>query len=89
MIIYRGRRLILVSLETRCELLSDIAELQSHTPLVGSSDALDPTPTELISLELKEFGCGGVIGKRRDSCYEIRRRTGVCSSTRSTRHMRS
>jgi ATP-dependent DNA ligase len=50
-IIYRGRRLILVSFETRCELLSDIAaELKSHTPLVGSSDTLDPMPTELICL---------------------------------------
>jgi ATP-dependent DNA ligase len=49
--IYRGRRLILVALETRRELLSDIAaELKSHTPLVGSSDTLDPTPAEMISL---------------------------------------
>jgi hypothetical protein len=49
--IYRGRRLILVALETRRELLSGIAaELKSHTPLVGSSDTLDPTPAEMISL---------------------------------------
>jgi bifunctional non-homologous end joining protein LigD len=78
-----------VPLETRRELLSDIAtDLKSHTPLIGLSDALDTTPAELIPL-VKEFGFEGVIAKRRDSCYEIGKRSGAWLSTRSTKHRRS
>jgi bifunctional non-homologous end joining protein LigD len=76
-IIHRGCRLIHVPLETRRELLSDIAaDLKTHTPLVGLSDTLDTTPAELIPL-VKEFGFAGIVAKRRDSCYEIGKRSGA------------
>jgi bifunctional non-homologous end joining protein LigD len=76
-IIHRGRRLIHVPLETRRELLSDIAaDLKTRTPLVGLSDTLDTSPAELIPL-IKEFGFEGVIAKRKDSCYEIGKRSGA------------
>jgi hypothetical protein len=45
-----------VPLETRRELLSDIAaDLKTPTPLLGVPDTLDTTPAELIPL-VKEFG---------------------------------
>jgi DNA ligase D-like protein (predicted ligase) len=76
-LIHRGRRLIHVPLETRRELLSDItADLKTRTPLIGLSDRLDTTPAELIPL-IKEFGFEGIIAKRKDSCYEIGKRTGA------------
>ena len=64
-------------LEARRELLSDIAaDLKRHTPLIGLSDTLQTTPAELIPL-VKEFGFEGDIAKRRDSCYEIGKRSGA------------
>ena len=76
-IIHRGRRLIHVPLETRRELLSDIAaDLKKRTPLIGLSDTLKTTPAELIPL-VKEFGFEGIIAKRKDSCYEIGKRSGA------------
>ena len=75
-IIHRGRRLIHVPLETRRELLSDIAaDLKKRTPVIGLSDTLDSTPAELIPLA-KEFGFEGIIAKRKDSCYESGKRNG-------------
>ena len=71
-IIYGGRRLIHVPLETKRELLSDIAaDLKRHTPLIGLSDTLDTTPAELIPL-VKEFGFEGIIAKRKDSLLRDR-----------------
>ncbi len=76
-IIHRGRILRHVPLETRRELLSDMAaDLKPHTPLIGLSDTLDTTPAELIPL-VKEFGFEGIIAKRKDSCYEIGKRSGA------------
>lgn len=67
-IIHRGRSIRHVALETRRELLSDIAaDLKTRTPLIGLSDSLDTTPAELITL-VKEFGFEGIIAKRKDSC---------------------
>jgi ATP-dependent DNA ligase len=61
-IIHRGRSRRHVPLETRRELLSDIAgELKTCTPLIALSDTLHTTPAELIPL-VKEFGA-----KRKDS----------------------
>ena len=69
-IIHQGRPLIHVPLETRRELLSDMAaDLKPHTSLIGLYDTLDTTPSELIPL-VKEFGFEGIIAKRKDSCYE-------------------
>ncbi len=76
-IIHRGRSLRHVPLETRRELLSDIAaDLKTHTPLIGLSDTLDTTPAQLIPL-VKEFGFEGIVAKRKDSCYEIGKRSGA------------
>jgi bifunctional non-homologous end joining protein LigD len=76
-IIHRGRRLRHVPLETRRELLSDIAgDLKTRTGLIGLSDTLDTTRTELIPL-VKEFGFEGVIAKRKDSSYESGKRSGA------------
>jgi ATP-dependent DNA ligase len=76
-IIHRGRSLIHIPLETRRELLSDIAtDLKAHTPLIGLSDTLDIIPAELIPL-VKEFGFEGIVAKRKDSCYEPGKRTGA------------
>jgi bifunctional non-homologous end joining protein LigD len=76
-IIHRGRRVIHVPLETRRELLNDIAaDLKQRTPLIGLSDTLDATPAELIPL-VKEFGFEGIIAKRKDSCYESGKRSGA------------
>jgi len=52
------------------------ADLKTHTPLIGLSDTLDTTPAELIPL-VKEFGFEGIIAKRKDSCYEPGKRSGV------------
>ena len=76
-IIHRGRSLIHVPLEDRRELLTDItADLKTRTPLIGLSDTLDTTPAELIPL-VKEFGFEGIVAKRKDSCYEIGKRSGA------------
>jgi ATP-dependent DNA ligase len=76
-IIHRGRSLRHVPLETRRELLSDMAaDLKAHTPLIGLSDSLDTTPAELIPL-VKEFGFEGIIAKRKDSFYEPGKRSGA------------
>jgi ATP-dependent DNA ligase len=88
-IIHRGRSLRHVPLETRRELLSDIAgELKTHTPLIGLSDTLYTTPAELIPL-VKEFGFEGIIAKRKDSCYEPGKRSGAWLNTRLTKHRSS
>ena len=76
-IIHRNHRLIHVPLQARRELLSDItAELKRHTPIIGLSDTLDTTPAELVPL-VKEFGFEGMVAKRKDSCYEIGKRSGA------------
>jgi bifunctional non-homologous end joining protein LigD len=71
-----------VPLETRRELLSDIAaDLKTHTPVIGLSDTLDTTPAQLIPL-VKEFGFEGIIAKRKDSCYESGKRSGAWLNTK-------
>jgi ATP-dependent DNA ligase len=54
-LIHRGRRLIHVPLETRRELLGEIAgDLKTRTPLIGLSDTLNTSPADFIPLA----GCG-------------------------------
>jgi ATP-dependent DNA ligase len=50
--------------------------LKTRTGLIGLSDTLDTTRTELIPL-VKEFGFEGVIAKRKDSSYESGKRSGA------------
>jgi ATP-dependent DNA ligase len=76
-IMHRGRSLRHVPLETRRELLSDImVDLKAKTPLICLSDTIDATPAQLIPL-VKEFGFEGIVAKRKDSCYEIGKRSGA------------
>jgi bifunctional non-homologous end joining protein LigD len=76
-LIHRGRRLIHVPLETRRELLGEIAgDLKTRTPLIGLSDTLNTSPADFIPL-VKEFGFEVIIPKRRDACYESGKRSGA------------
>ena len=88
-IIHGGRSLRHVPLETRRELLSDIAaELKTRTPLIGLSDTLDSTPAELIPL-VKEFGFEGIIAKRTTPATNPVSAAAHGLSTRSTRRRHS
>ena len=44
--------------------------------LIGLSETLDASPTELIRVA-KEFGFEGIVAKRKDSLYESGKRTGA------------
>lgn len=75
-IIHRGRRLIHVPLETRRELLSDIAaDLKTRTPLIGLSDTLDSTPAELIPLVKESASRASSLSVK--TCYESGKRSGT------------
>ena len=64
-------------LEDRRELLADItADRKKLTPLICLSDNVDASPAELIPL-VKQFGFEGIVAKRKDSCYEIGKRSGA------------
>jgi bifunctional non-homologous end joining protein LigD len=77
MIIHRGKNLIKLPLENRREILVEVlAELKPKTPLICLSETIGATPTQLIPL-VKEFGFKGIIAKRKDSCYEIGKRSGA------------
>jgi ATP-dependent DNA ligase len=55
--------------------LCDItADLKKRTPYICLSHTIDATPAELIPL-IKQFGFEGIIAKRKDSCYEIGKRS--------------
>jgi ATP-dependent DNA ligase len=88
-IIHRGRRLIHVPLETRRELLSDIAaELKTHTPLIGLSDTLETTPAELIPL-VKSLASRASSQSGATPVTRSASEAALGSSTRSTKHRRS
>ena len=76
-IIHRGENLIRMPLENRREILAEVlAELKPKTPLICLSETIGATPAQLIPL-VKEFGFEGIIAKRKDSCYEIGKRSGA------------
>jgi ATP-dependent DNA ligase len=76
-ILHRGKNLIKLPLENRREILAEaMAELKSKTPLICLSETIDASPAQLIPL-MKEFGFYGIIAKRKDSCYEIGKRSGA------------
>ena len=65
------------------KLLSDIAaELKTRTPLIGLSDTLDTTPTELIPL-VKEFGFEGVLAKRSTSGFRTQQDSNRSGETKT------
>ena len=74
-IIHRGKNLIKLSLENRREILAEVlGELKPKTPLICLSETIGATPAQLIPL-VKEFGFNGIIAKRKDSSYEIGKRS--------------
>jgi DNA ligase D-like protein (predicted ligase) len=76
-IVHRGKSLVKVPLEDRREILREVLlDLKQKTPLITLSDTIDATPTQLIPV-VKEFGFEGIVAKRRDSCYEIGKRSGA------------
>ena len=88
-IIHQGKSLVKVPLQNRREILCDlIGELKHRTPFICLSDIINVTPAELIPL-VKEFGFEGVVAKRKDSCYEIGKRTGAWVKYKLTSARRS
>jgi bifunctional non-homologous end joining protein LigD len=76
-IVHRGKSLVKVPLENRREILAEVlADLKQKTPLICLSETIDATPTHLIPL-VREFGFEGIVAKRKDSCYEIGKRSGA------------
>ena len=76
-IVHRGKSLVKVPLENRREILAEVlADLKPKTRLISLSDTINTSPAELISL-VKEFGFEGIVAKRKDSCYEIGKRSGA------------
>jgi ATP-dependent DNA ligase len=77
MIIHRGRNLIKLPLENRREIFAEVlAELKPKTPLICLSEIIGASPAQLIPLA-KEFGFDGIIAKRKDSYYEVGKRSGA------------
>ena len=76
-IIHRGKNLIKLPLENRREILAEVlGELKPKTPLICLSETIGASPSQLIALA-KEFGFDGIIAKRKDSYYEIGKRSEV------------
>ena len=75
--VHRGKNLIKLPLENRREILAEVlAELKPKTPLICLSEIIGATPAQLIPL-VKEFGFEAIVAKRKDSCYEIGKRSGA------------
>jgi ATP-dependent DNA ligase len=76
-IVHRGKSLFQVPLQQRREILGDtIRDLKKQSSLISLSDMFDVKPAELIPL-VKQFGFEGIVAKRKDSFYEIGKRTGA------------
>jgi bifunctional non-homologous end joining protein LigD len=76
LILYRGKSLLGFPLQVRRELLAEaLTGFGPETP-IRFSEAIEAPPQELLSAA-KELGLEGVIAKRKDSCYEVGKRTGA------------
>jgi DNA ligase D-like protein (predicted ligase) len=73
LLIYKGRSLLGVPLETRRELLKEI--LKSVGDPIKLSEAFDIEPANIID-GARELGFEGIIAKRKTSLYEPGQRTG-------------
>jgi ATP-dependent DNA ligase len=74
-ILHRGKSLIKLPLENRREILAEaLAEVKPKTPLICLSETIGASPAQLIPLAT-EFGFESIIAKRKDSCYEIGKRS--------------
>jgi DNA ligase D-like protein (predicted ligase) len=74
-LIYRGRSLLKVPLETRREVLAEIFKDGKAAP-VALSDTMQASTADLVRVA-REFGFEGIIAKRKDSHYEPGKRSGA------------
>jgi DNA ligase D-like protein (predicted ligase) len=74
-LIYRGRSVLTVPLYFRREVLRRIFEDSKAAP-IGLSESIEAAPTDLMRV-VKEFGFEGIVAKRKDSVYELGKRTGT------------
>jgi bifunctional non-homologous end joining protein LigD len=73
-LVHRGRNVLRLPLEQRCELLVYVLD-QVQYPVLHSIP-FDAKPADLIRAA-KELELEGIIAKRKDSCYEPGRRSGA------------
>jgi bifunctional non-homologous end joining protein LigD len=74
-LIYRGRTLLKVPLESRREALTEIFKDSKAAP-IALSETLQASATDLVHVA-RAFGFEGVIAKRKDSFYEPGKRSGA------------
>jgi bifunctional non-homologous end joining protein LigD len=74
LLIYKGRSLLDVALETRRELLTEV--LSTVGDPIRFSEAFETAPADLIRAA-KEQSLEGIVAKLRDSIYEPGKRTGA------------
>ena len=74
-LIYRGRSLLKVPLESRRELLSEIFKEGKAAP-IALSETMQANTADLVRVA-REFGFEGIIAKRKDSHYEPGKRSGA------------
>ena len=74
LLIYRGRSLLQVPLQSRRQLLAEA--LHRVADPVRLSEAFETAPTDLIHAA-KEMALEGIIAKRKDSLYESGKRSGA------------
>jgi DNA ligase D-like protein (predicted ligase) len=76
-IVCRGKNLLSTPLEKRRALLSELFEdLGQNASFIGLSETMDATPADLIRVA-KEIGFEGIVAKRRNSFYELGKRSGA------------
>jgi ATP-dependent DNA ligase len=73
-LVYRGRSLLEVPLQTRRKALSDVLG-PVHDP-IRLSEAFETAPAELVRVA-KEQSLEGIVAKRKDSLYEPGKRSGA------------
>jgi len=74
-LIYRGRSLLKVPLESRRELLSEIFKEGKAAP-IALSETMPANTADQVRVA-REFGFEGIIAKRKDSHYEPGKRSGA------------
>jgi DNA ligase D-like protein (predicted ligase) len=77
LIIYRGKSLRNVPLETRQQLLSEtLRDVDSGDGLLRLSEVFASDPVDLVAAA-KDLGFEGIVAKRKDSYYESGKRSGA------------
>jgi bifunctional non-homologous end joining protein LigD len=76
LLMYRGKSLLRIPLSERRRLLAQALKgFDTETP-IRFSEAIETSAEKLISAA-KELGFEGIVAKRKDSCYEVGKRTGA------------